>query len=236
MLLVALFVAASGSTLAWAQGIERSGNAFHRAVCPGHAGPGTARCHAHVVTDANGNSFERGAAPNLTPAGYSASTLRAAYGITGSGNSSTVIAIVDAYGYNNAESDLKVYRQTMGLPACTSQNGCFAKFNQNGQQGNYPQQNTGWAQETALDLDMASAMCPGCKIILVEAASPTYANLATAENTAASKGAHVISNSYGGSESGSSGYASAYNHPGIAITVSTGTAAMARSFPRQRRL
>jgi subtilase family serine protease len=108
-----------------------------------------------------------------------------------------VIAIVDAYGYDNAEQDLGTYRSMYGLPACTTANGCFKKVNQSGQQGNYPRQNTGWAQETALDLDMASAMCPSCKILLVEASSNSFANLAAAENTAAQLGAHVISNSYG---------------------------------------
>jgi subtilase family serine protease len=82
-----------------------------------------------------------------------------------------------------------------------------------------------------LDLDMASAMCPNCHIILVEATTPTYANLATAENTAAALGAHVISNSYGGSETGSTGYESAYNHPGIAITVSSGDSGYGVQFP-----
>jgi subtilase family serine protease len=229
ILLAALFVIAGGSTIASAQ-VERSGNSFHRAVCPGHAGPGSARCHAHVVTDANGNPFERDAVPNFTPSGYSAQTLQMAYGISNSGSTAT-IAIVDAYGYNNAESDLNTYRQQMGLGSCTSQSGCFTKYNQYGQKGNYPFPNTGWAQETALDLDMASAMCPSCKIILVEANSATYANLATAENTAASLGAHVISNSYGGGEVGSNSYASAYNHPGIAITVSTGDSGYGAEFP-----
>src|SRR5215469_4523280 len=230
ILLATVFVIAGGTTFAWAQ-VERSGNTFHRAVCPGHAGPGEARCHAHVVTDANGNGLERAATKNFTPSGYSATTLRQAYGITTTGSSSTTIAIVDAYGYNNAESDLNVYRSQMGLGSCTSQSGCFTKYNQNGQKGNYPRQNTGWAQETALDLDMASTMCPSCKIILVEASSATYANLATAENTAASLGAHVISNSYGGSETGSTPYASAYNHPGVAITVSTGDSGYGAEFP-----
>jgi len=69
---------------------------------------------------------------------------------------------------------------------------------------------------------MASAMCPNCKIILIEASVPSYADLATAENLAAKLGAHVISNSYGGGESGSQGYESAYNHPGVAVTASTG--------------
>src|SRR5690242_8687957 len=91
--------------------------------------------------------------------------------------------------------------RTPTRPPATTANGCFKKLNQNGQQGNYPAQNIGWAQESALDIDMLSAMCPNCQIWLVEANDNSYNNLATAVNTAASLGAHVISNSYGGGES-----------------------------------
>ena len=78
---------------------------------------------------------------------------------------------------------------------------------------------------------MASAMCPNCKIILVEGTSATFGNLATAENRAALLGAHVISNSYGGGESGSTPYEPAYNHPGVAITVSSGDSGFGVQFP-----
>ncbi len=185
--------------------LERSGNTFHRKACAAPSMAGVARCHAHIVTDAQGNDLERDAAPHVTPSGYGPSQLRSAYSITTSGSSATTIAIVDAYGYTRAESDLGVYRSQFGLPACTTANGCFKKVNQNGVQGSYPSQNTGWAQESALDLDMASAMCPNCKIILVEANTASFGDLATAVNTAASLGAHVISNSYGGGESGFQG-------------------------------
>jgi subtilase family serine protease len=80
----------------------------------------------------------------------------------------------------------------------------------------------GWATEISLDLDMVSATCPACHILLVEATSPSFANLAAAVNTAAATpGVVAISNSYGGSDSAEM---SAYNHPGIAITASTGDA------------
>jgi subtilase family serine protease len=141
------------------------------------------------------------------------------------------VAVVDAYGYTNAEADLAVYRAQYGLPACTTANGCFGKYNENGTKSSYPAQNTGWAQETALDLDMVSAMCPNCKIILVEASTASFADLATAVNRAASLGAHVISNSYGGGESGSQYYESAYNHPGVAVTVSSGDSGYGVQFP-----
>jgi subtilase family serine protease len=211
------------------QMVQVSGRVYHVAVCPGPAAPGTARCHAHVVTDRAGNP-RTNLMRNAAPAGYGPSSLRAAYAVTGTGTSATTVAIVDAYGYPSAESDLAIYRSQFGLPACTTANGCFKKVNQNGVQGGYPRTNTGWDQEQALDLDMVSAMCPNCRILLVQASSATLGNLAAAENTAAS-GAHVISNSYGGGESGSTSVESAYNHPGVAITVSTGDSGYGVQFP-----
>jgi subtilase family serine protease len=222
---------AGGPAVAAPAFIQHSGKTFHVAACPGNASDKAARCHARLVSDGAGNVLFKEAAAKALPSGFGPADLRAAYNVTGTGASTTTIAIVDAYGYTNAESDLAVYRSTYGLPACTTANGCFTKYNQKGVKGSYPKQNTGWAQETALDLDMASAMCPGCKIILVEADSATFANLATAENTAATLGAHVISNSYGGGEAGSQTYESAYNHPGVAITVSSGDSGYGVQFP-----
>jgi subtilase family serine protease len=143
-----------------------------------------------------------------------------------------VIAVVDAYHYANAESDLGVYRSQFGLPACTKANGCFSQVNQNGGTRRFPKGNTGWNQEAALDLQMVSAMCPACKITLVEAKNSSLKNLAKAVSTAAGKaGVHAVSNSYGGGESGSSSYESFYDHPGIAITASSGDSGFGVQFP-----
>jgi subtilase family serine protease len=214
--------------------LERSGNVFHMAVCGHGITLGYARCFAHVVTDARGNIFNgKPNATSGTPSGYGPADLRSAYGVpaaSGLPGSGPTIAIVDAYGYSNAEADLGVYRSQFGLGACTTANGCFKKVNQSGGTS-YPRDDTGWSQETALDLDMASAMCASCKIMLVEASSSSLANLAAAENYAASHGAIVISNSYGGGETGTASYNSAYNHPGVAITVSTGDSGYGTEFP-----
>lgn len=228
---LALTFGATAGTVAYAnQPVERSGNVYHKVACPRGNPNGTARCHAHVVTDAAGNETNGQLQPNITPSGYGPNDLRSAYNITGNGT--TTIAIVDAYGYPNAEADLGVYRSQYGLPACTTANGCFKKVNQNGVQGSYPATDTGWDQEQALDLDMASAMCSGCKIVLVQAASASYADLATAVRTAASiPGVTVISNSYGGSEAGTTSYAASYNQPGKAVTVSTGDSGYGVQFP-----
>ena len=231
--LTALAMACSASLAgpaAATQPIEKSGNTFHQAVCARGNPNGTARCFAHVVTDARGTPKNGKITPNAVPSGYGPGDLLAAYKI--SGGSTTTIAIVDANGYANAEADLAVYRSQYGLPPCTTANGCFKKVNQNGVQGSYPREDTGWAQESALDLDMASAMCSTCKLVLVEANSATLANLATAVRTAAGMpGVTVISNSYGGSETGSATYESAYNQPGKAVTVSTGDSGYGTQFP-----
>ena len=186
---------------------------------------GFAACDSYIRVNDDGS-----AATSTTPTGFGPSDLRSAYNISGNGSSNTTIAIVDAYGYPRAAVDLATYRKTYGLPACTARNGCFTKVDENGGTS-YPKFNSSWSIETALDLQMASAMCPSCKILLVEAASSSYQDLATAENTAASLGAHVISNSYGGSESGTQSYEANYNHPGVAVTASSGDSGYGPQFP-----
>ena len=88
----------------------------------------------------------------------------------------------------------------------------------------HPTGDTGWGGEISLDLDMVSAACPTCKIILVEADSASNADLGAAVNAAAALGANAISNSYGGSEDNTvtSTDTEYYNHPGIIITASSG--------------
>ena len=214
--------------------VFRDGTVWHQAVCDHAVSTDYATCNAHVRTDAKGNILtfaapapKGGVQPDANPAkfkGYGPADLHSAYNIpdpmTGSRN--TIVAIVDAYGYPKAEADLATYRSNFGLPACTSVNGCFAKVNERGGLA-LPAYNSGWAQETALDLDMVSAMCPNCKILLVEATSPSNNDLSTAVNTAVAMGARVVSNSYsGGESSGDSKFASAYTHPGVAITASAG--------------
>jgi subtilase family serine protease len=198
----------------------------HRSVC-GDAAVGQARCLASVNTSSTGKPLAAAG-----PAGYNPVQLQAAYSLPSStaGKGQTV-AIVDAYNDPSAESDLAAYRSQFGLAPCTTGNGCFRKVNQSGNASPLPAGDVGWSEEISLDLDMVSAICPDCHILLVEATSPTLANLATAVNTAVRLGATEVSNSYGGSESGASYYASAYNHPGVAITASAGDDGYGVSFP-----
>lgn len=164
-------------------------------------------------------------------AGFTPCNLRSAYGLTGAtGGAGQTVAIVDAYNNPNAESDLAVYRRAYGLPACTTANGCFRKVNQNGLL-RYPAANAAWAQEISLDLDMVSAICPRCHILLVEATSTKMMDLLAAENRAATMGATVISNSWGVAEfSSERNYDTYFNH-GIPITASTGDSGYGVSWP-----
>jgi subtilase family serine protease len=155
--------------------LELSGRTFHKAVCARGNPAGTARCFAHVVTDARGNVKNGKPTPNATtPSGYGPADIQAAYSIP-AGSGSPTIAIVDAYGYSAAESDLAAYRSQFGLPPCTKANGCLRIVNQSGGT-KLPREDTGWAQEQALDLDMASAACPNCKILLIQASSASISN------------------------------------------------------------
>ncbi len=133
-------------------------------------------------------------------------------------------------------SDLATYRSTYGLPACTTANGCFRKVGQNGGTS-YPAADAGWAAEISLDLDMVSAICPHCHILLAEASSSELSDLGAAVNRAVSLGARFVSNSYGGDESASDiGYDSKFfNHPGVAITVSAGDSGYGVSYPAASR-
>jgi hypothetical protein len=244
--LLSALIALFGASASMAQGVERSGRSYHMRVCDGPNTTGVARCHAHVVTDHAGNPLRliqraggaRPAAAAAVSGGpYWASELRAAYGVTGSGKPSTVVAIVDAYGYPNAASDVAIYRSYNGLPAlssCASFTGaapCLRIVNEAGG-FSLPRSNAGWDEEQALDLDMVSAMCPDCSILLVEANSATYQDLGNAENTAVRLGAISIGNSYGGGEGGTTSINSAYyTHPGVNITASAGDGGYGVAFP-----
>jgi subtilase family serine protease len=181
---------------------------------------------------------DRGAAPGKKPGGepfpgYFPTELRSAYGLTSASaerGAGRTVAVVDAYDDPNAEADLAAYRERFGLPSCTASNGCFAKVDQEGG-GGYPNASASWSEEIALDLDMVSAICPNCHILLVEASSNSMANLAAAASYAASH-ASAVSNSYGGSEfAGETGYDSSYHHPGVAIAASSGDGGYGVEYP-----
>src|SRR5260370_18972726 len=136
-----------------------------------------------------------------SPSGETPASLGSVYKLPSTGGGG-VIAIVDAFDYPTAENDLNVFSAQFGLPACTPANGCFKKGYA---RGSKPRTNCGWAQEAALDIEWAHAMAPNAKIVLVEAATNSFANLFAAVDVAtsqvlASGGRGEVSMSWGGSE------------------------------------
>ncbi|NUP51147.1 MAG: peptidase S8 [Catenulispora sp.] len=219
------------SGTAMATTANAAGGAPWTRVCDAPA-PGMAACHALHVNNVRENVRATGVTPNATPSGYGPADLLSAYNLPANGGAGQTIAIVDAYNDPNAEADMNTYRAQYGLPACTSASGCFQQVNQTGGT-KLPRSSTSWAGEISLDLDMVSAIAPNAHIILVEASTASMTNLGTAVNTAVSMGAKFVSNSYGGGESSAdTGYDSTYfNHPGVAITVSSGDGAYGVEYP-----
>ena len=186
--------------------------------------PGEMSCHALVRTDIGGapNAIVRVHVDASTaPSGYGPAQLQAAYALAAaaaSNGAGQTVALIESGDYPTAQADLNTYRSQYGLPACGS--GCFEKVSQTGSTTSLPKENASWAEESALDMDMVSAVCPKCHILMVEATSSSNANLGAATKEAATLGATEISNSYGGGESGSSNADYAYSN--IVVTASSG--------------
>lgn len=171
-------------------------------------------------------------APPTAVSGLQPSDLQSAYNLTSisaSQGSGRTVAVIEAYNDPIAESDLGVYRSTFGLPACTIASGCLTVVNQSGSVTSLPPSDTtvagNWGIETSYDVDMVSAICPNCHILIVEANTATMPDLAAGVQTAVRLGAFSISNSYSANETGNASYASAFNHPGTPITAAAGDAA-----------
>lgn len=143
--------------------------------------------------------------------------------------SGQTIAIVDAYGYPTAESDLSVFSNQFNLPVCTQANQCLTIHPMVGK----VQDNQGWALETALDTQWAHAVAPGAKILLVQAKSASFSDLLSAVDYAASiPGVHQVSMSWGGSEfSSEPQYDYHFQVSGVTFFASSGDSGSGASFP-----
>ena len=146
------------------------------------------------------------------------SEFRSAYGIsTAIGNGWTgagqTIGIVDAYGDPTIVSDVNAFNSLFGLPALS--------LTINGTGGS----DSGWATETALDVEWAHAMAPEAAIILQLAPDNYYSSLFQAINTLVQQTnpPDIISLSFGGEETNSySHILAAAAAKGIKVFVSTG--------------
>jgi subtilase family serine protease len=178
---------------------------------------------------------DQGTLLSLAGQGYSPSQLRSAYGLTSASNTDGVgqtVAVIEAYHNPDLESNLAHYRSSFGLPPCGA--GCLTVVNQNGDASPLPTKNNqGWASEESLDVDMVSAICPNCHILVVEANTQSNANLGAAENAAAKLGVNAISNSFGSTEAAADlNYNRLYfDHPGIAVTAGNGDSGYEVEYP-----
>jgi N-acetylneuraminic acid mutarotase len=191
-----------------------------RRVC-GKPKPGYAACMSIVRTNVRGHLGLLAA--GQTPAGFGPADLQSAYKLpSATAGAGKTVAIVDAYDDPRAESDLAVYRKQYGLPPCTTANGCFRKVAQDGST-HYPTLDLSWSLEISLDLDMVSAICPNCHILLVEANSDSDPDLQAAEDTAVRLGAKYISNSWGECAfPGETAEDPTFDHPGVAVVAASG--------------
>lgn len=167
--------------------------------------------------------------------------LREAYVLPETGGSSQTVAVIDAYNDPYAESDLQEYRKKYKVyfkgteTACTETskggNGCFKKIDQAGETEKeaeehskaFPAEEAEWAGEISLDVDMVSAACPECHILLVEANNEELASLSAANEEAVTKKATETSNSWGYVESSADTSNDKYfDHPGIPTFAAAG--------------
>ena len=167
----------------------------------------------------------QGAAPDAAD-GYRPADLREAYGLASAADAAgtgQTVAIVDAYADRAAASDLSRYRSAFGLPPCGTSGGCLRIVGQAGGSAlPAPDPSGGWELEESADLDMVSAICPHCHILLVEAKSDDITDLAAAEHYAAG---HAVSSPIAG--------AAAPNSAGRRHSMPISVALASRSSPRR---
>ncbi len=159
----------------------------------------------------------------IFPSGLGAGDIESAYNIDTTLGTGITVAVVDAFGYAAIESDLATYRSTFGLPPCTIASGCLTVVNDNGQTTPLPADNTDWIGETALDVDMVSAACPMCKIVVVQAGADGNSGLDIGQMAAVKLGVNTISDSWGGPEDSGTGQEDpSFNNAGIGTFAAAG--------------
>jgi subtilase family serine protease len=173
---------------------------------------------------------------SASPAGYHPEDIRGAYGDSAQGTGA--IAIVDAYNYATALADFNVFAKQFGLPQETSTS-ATSSSNKVLQvvyaSGSKPSNDSGWAEEEALDIEWAHAMAPNAKIYLVEAANNSFSALAQAVRTAVSlSGVKQVSMSWGGSEfGGEASFDSAFNSKTVTYFASAGDQGGVPEYPAE---
>ena len=220
-----------------------------RPVCATNRPAGVAHCDALIRASSTTPSREQhsSAAPAArigANGAYSPSYLQSAYNVaslsSSNGGAGQIVAIVDAFNDPSLVNDLAHYRRSFALPGCPkravsiSAKSCSIQVvNESGMSTPLPAANAAWAQEASIDVDMVSAICPLCQILVVEAKTSGMNDLGSAVNTAVALHASVVSNSYGTAEypgevTDTQLY---YNHPGVPIVAAAGEMGQGVEFP-----
>jgi hypothetical protein len=206
---------------AFGQAPEWQAKHLAHAACPQVVGRPT--CLA-LISNRNGISPLSGCNPSST-CGFTATQLEEAYNLTGSlgKGSGQIVAVIEAGDDPDAATTFAGYRSQYKLGT-----GTMVKYNEDGQQSNYPPscEDYGWCVETDLDIEMVSAACPKCTVYLMEAKDgSTISDFEQAEKEAVKLGATILSNSwgcYGSNDCGDSNFQNYFNTPGIAYLAATG--------------
>ncbi|MDP4146451.1 MAG: S53 family peptidase [Bacillota bacterium] len=158
--------------------------------------------------------------------GYQPSQIKHAYGVDklSTTGQNQKIAIVVAYGSPTIQNDLASF------------NSKFSLTNANLQiyypQGKPTVNDTGWAQETSLDVEWAHALAPNAAIDLVVAKSSSSNDLLGAVDYASNLGVQVVSMSWGGSEfSGETALDSHFQHSNTVYVAASGDNGAGTTWP-----
>jgi hypothetical protein len=123
---------------------------------------------------------------------YSPNQIKTAYNLPLTGGAGTTIAIIVAFNYSSARSDLAVFCNEFNLPQTD-----LEIYNMSSRLSS----NDDWASEAAMDVQWAHAIAPQAKILLVQARSDFDTDLISAVDYARSRSDVVsISMSWGGPE------------------------------------
>jgi MYXO-CTERM domain-containing protein len=165
--------------------------------------------------------------------GMGPSDVLAAYNIpTNASANGKIVAVLDGPD-SSAYSDLTAYRSQFGLPALPKCSGnptgsgpaCFAQVGESGGASSGEDAGSNSDAETSLDMDMVSAACPDCTILLVEIGD-NQGNIQDSDfisgaQAAATLGAVATSISIGGGEYGNDPTGN-YTKPGHLVLAASG--------------
>ncbi len=209
-------------------GLIFSAQCFYSPTTESFSGGGATATYTGTRYGADINNTTPG---TVGPCGYQPSDLQTAYNLTalyraGLDGTGVTVAITDAYGSTTVAADLATFSAAMGLPP--AQLTVIGTPTESGFSGTA---NSGWADETTLDVEWVHAIAPGAKILLVVAPSASFDDLFGAIAIAAkTPGVVAISNSWSSVESQTDiptrqtgdGLLMLANARGVAVNFATG--------------